>query len=165
MLYENRILTNKRTLEDKIYSEMVSHKVINDMIQILQKKMLFFFFSVCCIVVCWKSCIKSIHFTKWRTFLKSISEYLSVFSLNAGKHRPEKLPMQTLFWQWYFTLHVFTRDDRRNVHNFVRDLIPSLNPSELKEICLESFCAIFGCFPYRLIVVFSTNTVLRFHTL
>ena len=50
LLSGNLILTNKRTLKDQFYLEMVSHRVINDILQTPKKEVHFFFFSVCCIV-------------------------------------------------------------------------------------------------------------------
>ena len=39
--------------------------------------------------------------TKYRKILRISSPYLSVFSPNVGKYRPEKLRMRTLFKQCY----------------------------------------------------------------
>ena len=45
LLSRNLILTNKRTLKDYFYLEMVSHRVINDIMLTPQKEVYFFFFS------------------------------------------------------------------------------------------------------------------------
>ena len=50
MFYGNLILTNKRSLQDWFYLEMMSYRAFNDIIQTLYKKMHLFFFLVCCIV-------------------------------------------------------------------------------------------------------------------
>ena len=50
LLSGNLILTNKRTLKDQFYLEMVLHRTINDLMQTPKKEVHFFFFSVCCIV-------------------------------------------------------------------------------------------------------------------
>ena len=53
LLSGNLILTNKRTLKDYFYLEMVSYKVINDIMQSPKKEQHFFFFSVCYIIFNW----------------------------------------------------------------------------------------------------------------
>ena len=40
-------------------------------------------------------------------------------------------------------------------------LIPGFDRSEVKKNCLKFSHAIFGCFPYQLVAVFSTRTVSR----
>ena len=56
LLSAKLILTNKKTLIDQLYLEMVSHRAINDMIQTPLKKKHFFFTSMCCIAFncCWQ---------------------------------------------------------------------------------------------------------------
>ena len=49
--WKNLMLTNKRTLKDWFYLEMVSHIVINDKTQTPWKNIHFFFFLLCCIVI------------------------------------------------------------------------------------------------------------------
>ena len=47
------------------------------------------------------------------------------------------------------------------MYGFFWEFIPGFDLSEVEKICLESSHAIFGCFPYQLVVVFSTRTVSR----
>ena len=61
------------------------------------------------------------------------------------------------------TLHLFFKwVDSLGIYDFFWELIPGLDCSEVENICLESSHAIFGCFPYQLVVVFSTRTVPKF---
>ena len=41
------------------------------------------------------------------------------------------------------------------------ELIPDFDRSKVEKICLESSRAIFVCFQYQLVLVFSTRTVSR----
>ena len=45
------------------------------------------------------------------------------------------------------------------MYYFFWQLIPRFGHSEVEQIGLESSHTIFGCFPYQLVVVFSTRTV------
>ena len=47
------------------------------------------------------------------------------------------------------------------MYDFFWKLVPGFDSSEVEKIFVESSHVIFGCFPYQLVVMFSTRTVSR----
>ena len=75
----------------------------------------------------------------------------------------ESLLLIKRYWQMLprFIKFVFKWVDKLGKYDFFWEPISGFDRSEVEKICMESSHAVFGCFPYQLVVVFSTRTVLR----